>query len=235
MRTRRAVSVSVLLGVAALNLLAACTPADDADVFETPEVPEPTPVPNCQVVWTAQNAQTGSLVDVFVIDGPEDAWIAGVNTFGAFTAFYQPALDISGDSFPLTMLDTRGGAVVSTAGSFEIVLTLNGTDEEADIGIAQLTSATLMTIGTDGEPTGQEFGRTDGYVFDGVWSTGDPEESWDLGTGTVDLRLGTGTSATPIQLGDFGSFAVCYDASGDAVARPPHPITAAQRTLMRGR
>ena len=237
MRIGRAVAVSAVLAVAGLNVLAACTPQDDADVFSTPEIPEPTPEPeiHCQIVWAMQNTQMATQFDVFVLDAPESAWIAGLSTFGEFTAFYQPGLDVSGNSFPMTILDDRGGAVTSTAAKFTAVLKWNGTDDDAVVEVASVTTATLMVIGTDGEPTEDALGVVDGFAFDGVWSVRDAE-SVELGTGFVDLVLGSGTSGSAVQLGDLGSFALCYDADGGAAAAHSlHPITAAQRSLQRHR
>lgn len=234
MRTGRAVAVSALLAVAAVNVLAACTPQDDADVFPTPTPATPEPDIHCQIVWALQNTQAATQFDVFVLDGPESAWIAGENTSGAITAFYQPGLDVAANSFQMTVLDTRGGAVTSTAHAFEIDLDFNGTDDGAYVQVMSLTSAALMTIDDEGEPTTDLFGTVDDYVFEGEWSIRDAE-SVELGTGFAFVTLGSGTSGTVVELGELGSFAVCYDTGATAATHARHPLSAAQQGLTRRR
>lgn len=224
MRTRRAVAVSALVAVCAVNFLAACTPEDDSDVFETPTPvePEPTPDNRCQIVWTEQNVDTPSHLDVFLIDAPQSAWIGGVNTFGEFTGWYQPDVDPAGLHSFHAEADDTGGVVLDSANSFELTLTLNGTTEGADVSLAALTTAGLMTIGTDGEPTGDYAGTVDNYFFDGVWSSTDSDDPLDLGDGLVEITLVDGTNSESVILGDYGSFAVCYDAA--AAAKPAHAV-----------
>ena len=205
-------SLLVLLAVAALNLLAACTPEDDNDQLppESPTpTPEPTPVFNCQVVWTSLNDEEPELLDVFVVDAPEETWraAAGLTTFQEFTAFYQPAVDVPGNTVAMT-LDTRG-AVVSSSDTFTVTLLFNETDEGADVELSDATTNLLLGVGTDGEPTTAVVGSNTALAFDGVWSSRDPEESVDLGQGQVTLVLGT--AATTVMLGDYGAFAICYD------------------------
>lgn len=236
MRTCRAVAVSALLAVAAVSLLAACTPEDDSDIFQTPTPGEPTPTPpsvHCQVVWASQNADVPTTVDVFVVDAAETSWVAGVNTFGEFTGYYQPGVSLDGFAVPMA-LDEDGAIALSTANSFTVTLNVNGTTDGSDVSLASMTTAGLLVIGTDGEPTTDAFGVADAFAFDGVWSSRDPESpAVDLGTGTADLILGTGTAATPVSLGDFGTYAICYDASGAAFQL--HPVSAAGMSLKRWR
>ena len=233
MRTSRAVAVSALLAVAAVNLLAACTPEDDSDVFETPGPADPTPTPpdyHCQIVWASQNAEVASAVDVFVIDAPEASWVAGVSTFGEFTGFYQPELDLAGFAVGGGP-DDLGGIAVSTANSFTIGLNINGTSDGSDVSLASATTAELLVMGTDGSPTTDTFGIADAFDFDGVWSSRDPESpAVEIGAGTADLILVTGTNTTPVSLGDFGQYAICYDSNGVAQL---HPVTAAGISLKR--
>jgi len=235
MRTSRAVVVSALLAVAAVNLLAACTPEDDSDVFETPGPADPTPTPpdfHCQIVWTSQNEDVPSQVDVFVIDAPESSWVGGTNTFGGFVAFYQPGLDVTGNAIT-AVPDEDGAMATSSANTFALTLSFNGTSDGADVTLANVTTAGLFVIGTDGSATAEAAGFADAYDFDGAWSSRDADSPVDLGTGTADLILGTGTATSAVTLGDFGTFAVCYDVNG--VAFQAHPVTAANLHLMRRR
>lgn len=223
MRTSRTVAVSALLAVVALNFLAACTPKDDSDVFSTPTPiePEPTPDSHCQIVWTEQNAETPSAIDVFLIDAPAAAWVAGTNTFGEFTGWYQPAIDLAGNAVPATADDT-GGVVLDSAHSFTVTLTANELEVGADVEIASLTTAGLLVIGTDGEATADLAGTVDDYFFEGVWSSADAADPLDLGDGLVQITLVDGTNAEVVVLGDYGAFAVCYDAA--AAAKPAHGV-----------
>lgn len=224
MRTSRTVAVSALLAVVAVNFLAACTPEDDSDVFSTPTPvePQPTPDSHCQIVWTEQNVDTPSTIDVFLIDAPESAWVAGTNTFGGFTGWYQPGIELAGNSIPATADDT-GGVVLDSAHSFTITLTANELEVGADVEIAALTTAGLLVIGTDGEATSDLAGTVDDYFFDGIWSSPDAADPLDLGSGLVQITLVDGTNSEVVVLGDYGSFAVCYDAAASA-AKPAHGV-----------
>jgi len=233
MRTSRAVAVTAVIGVAAMNLLAACTPEDDSDTLPTPTpVPDPTPEPDfhCQIVWTEQNATDGSLVDVFVLDAPEADWIGGVTAFGGFTGFYQPGLDPATNHIDVAV-DEDGGAVNSTADDFTLAMTFNGTSDGSDVTVTDAVENTIFSVGTDGAPTTVEIGFAGNPMdFAGVWSSRDVTAIPDLGTGTVDLVLGTAGAPVTASLGAFGSFAICYDAAAEAQS---HPVNATRGTLQR--
>jgi hypothetical protein len=232
MRIGRAVAVPALLAVAAVNVLSACTPGDDSDVFPTPTPSTPEPEIHCQIVWALQSSQEAAAFDVLVLDGPEEAWIAGTNTSGALTAFYQPGIDVEANSFTTAVLDTQGGVVTSTSHAFELTLDFNGTDDGAFVQVVSLSSAALVTIDDEGETTEDLFGTIDDYVFEGEWSVRDAE-SVELGDGFAFVTLGSGTSGSTVELGELGSFAICYDTG--ATAATAHPVSAAQLNLKRRR
>lgn len=231
MLNRRIVAgLAALSAVAAVNMLAACTPSDDNDVFPTPTPEEPPPVTStfCQIVWTSQNAD-GS-VDAFAIDGAEDAWKVGgdqffstLDTAGAFTGdgftgLYQPAAAIDGAVMDITSFDDTGAfAVGDTAGTvnFSTIVTFNGTADGADITATLESSTPLLGIGTDGALSGDTVGEIQDFSFTGFWSAkGSDTPDLDPGS-TVTLNLSTNLSNpfadNVFDLGDFGSWAICYD------------------------
>ncbi len=212
MLNRRIVAgLAALSAVATVNLLAACTPADDSDVFATPTPgPEPTPPQtfNCQTVWTQQLPD--GTVEAFVIDAPEDYWtVGGVQSFlafgstqGGFTGVYLYDAHIADAVVDISTIDDTT-AWAGTDGTFTLATTVNGTQDGADVMVTAL-STTLLEIGTSGEPTGANAGTVDSGDLTGTW-TPRGATSPSLTTDTITVTIGA-----TYDVGEYGSWAVCY-------------------------
>ena len=205
------VSVSLL---AAANFLAACTPKDDADSIATPTPPEDPPVRHCQIVWL-QNGTAG-LVDVFVLDGPEESWsIAGEGEFDEFTGWYQPDVEFDPEATVYTATLGTNAAMVSSSDSFAFTVGLNTTDVAAPVSVDDPDANRLYTIDDEGAPTTAVFGTGIVMTFDGEWT--DPEEeSLTPGTGEVTVLVAVGaTNSAMVTVGDFGSYGICYEVAAE--------------------
>lgn len=214
MRTRRTLAVAAVLSVAAVNLLTACAPEDDDDVFATPTPPEPPPGVNCQVVWA--NGTTAGTIDVFVIEAPEESWtLAGTGTFDQFVGWYQPGVAFDADDHVIAASLDDTGAMVSTTAALTYTLSLNTTASGADLEIADFTPKTLLATGTDGLPTTAVFGSTLAITFDGVWSTRDAGFPVTLDETAEVLIALPGTAGDMITIGDLGAYALCYELAAE--------------------
>ena len=208
----RALAVSAVLAVATVNLLTACTPEDDNDVFATPTPPALEPPVHCQVVWM-NRTQSGDVVDVFVIDAPEESWtLAGTGTFEEFVGYYQPQVAFDPDDHViLATLDTRGAMVAST-GTIAYTIFINTTDDGSDLEITDFDPKTLLAIDSNGEATTAVFGSTQSIVFDGVWSTRDPGFPVTVDDDAEVVIALPGTSGDTITIGsELGGYALCYE------------------------
>lgn len=213
MNNRRIVAGLAAMGaVAAMNLLAACTPSDDNDVFNTPTpepIPEPTPEIGtfCQVIWANQN---GPALDVFVVEGPQELWVNGADAGadGDFTRYYEEEVVLDGGIYHV-----GAPTAVVTSGTFDITLGLGGTAIGQPVGYDDSTPDILYGFDTAGEIAAIIGTGGDG-TFTGTWS--DPT-SPDVVTDCnsivagdqpciVNLTIGT----NDITVGSFGAYAACY-------------------------
>lgn len=213
MRTRRALAISAVMAMAAANLLTACTPEDDDDVFATP-TPSPTPAEvapvHCQVVWANRTATEE--IDVFVIDAPEESWtLAGTGTFDDFVGYYQPGVSFDPGNHAIGATLDDAGAMVATTASLAWSVTLNTTASGADLAFDDFTPKSLLALGTDGSATTAIFGSALAITFDGVWSTRDAGFPLSLDEDAEVLIALSGTSGDMLTIGDLGAYALCYE------------------------
>jgi hypothetical protein len=215
MLNRRLVAaLGVITAIAALNVLAACTPSDDNDIFATPTLPpEPTPVPvpHCQIVWANLESPTSNSVDLFVVDGAQEEFINGGSddAGGAGTSFlreYFAGVDLVALSANHT-LETRldkGAAptAVITTGSFSLTIGLNGTNPGADLTYTDATNDAMFGLNTAGTAvdTTLTMGSGGAGSFSGTISGGEPP----------DIFTGNTVNVNGMALGADGSWATCY-------------------------
>lgn len=214
MNNRRIVAGLAAMGaVAAMNVLAACTPSDDNDAFFTP-TPEPTAEPtpqfarNCQIIWANQN---GSALDVFVVDGPAELWVNGAEAGadGDFTRYYEEEVVLESGVYHV-----GAPTAVVTSGTFDIVVGLGGTASGQPVGYDDTTPDILYGFDTAGEMAAIIGTGGDG-TFTGTWSDStSPDVVTDCDsvlTGdqpcVVNLTIGT----NDIVVGSFGAYATCYE------------------------
>lgn len=207
-RPRIVAGLAAMGAVAAMNLVAACTPSDDNDVFTTPTPPEPTPVSTtiCQIVWTNQN---GPLLDIFVVEAGQGAWLNGAqedafdpeDPYAGFTRWYQEEAELDANYYAAR--PEQPTAIVRTGGDFDVVLTLGGTAPGSDAGYIDVTNDVLTGWDTAGNVI--VLGSAGEGTFSGVWSaSGSPD--FEMGH-TVEVVIGSASTL----VGNFGSFAACHE------------------------
>lgn len=213
MLNRRLVAaLGVITAIAALNVLAACTPSDDNDIFQTPTPPpEPTPppVPHCQIVWANQQTADPDSVDLFVVDGAaEEINNAGSEDFGgsgsSFMREYFEGLALSdiAANHVIEVRPAKGAtptAVIST-GAFNFVVGFNGLNPGANLQYHDTTNDKMFALDTAGNPDPTvTMGSGGAGDFSGTISSGEPP----------DIMLGNTVNVNGTDLGD-GSWATCY-------------------------
>lgn len=201
--------------LAAVSLFATACPGggggdddDDDDAGTTPVQQDA-----CQIVWASADATLPAVFDFFIVDADKSDWVGGtldysVNAPSGFL-YNEHVLPSASNPNPVP-----ASAAVTTAGTFQLTVgngTTTGGTVTFDDSPGQMFYALQYSTGTIGGLVGTGGAMT----FTGEWSDPDPDAQLTNGSGLAEILY----LDSSLQLGVYGSYAVCYSASQAATAQ----------------
>lgn len=169
----------------------------EAALSEVYDIAIPNPaLAHCQILWS--NLGTGAnRYDVYVVDMPIELWTTGTKTYSLVPGARVTALFYDEYDFANAMFAARA---ITTSGTFEV--TTASTASGSSIVLNDPGAQTYF----DPE-TGALVGSGGTATFDGNWSSPNPTEPPDPGTGSVTLNY----QGADLNIGvSFVNYGVCY-------------------------